>query len=428
MLNANDSFEDAEPVWQDGVSKERRREDRPTTGEAPFYLDEVFFSRTNERGIIQSGNYVFRRTANYDWDKLLGAPHKIVRNPDMPKGVFWLLWDRIKKGKPMGAYVKNLAEDGLYYWVFAMVVPCKDGYLSARIKPTSPVFKLIKEEYEALRKREEDESLSPDESARVLLQRMEEHGFESYEWFEAHALSEELRSRNKGLNLSPDKRIEQFKAMLEAAENLKTATDELVQEFAAVQIIPHNMRVMASRLEPTGGPFSTLSGNYGSMSADISKWFEANVVGEDSNFSTINSSVNMSMFMEGIVGILKQCDRQLLSERRSLGQIDVDAERKILSAIVAEYDGQSALSLEAIQIEAARIKQACSAMSRHILGLGTTRVLCKIESARIGAAGVGLSEIIGQLGRFQDKIGAQLELVGRLSEDIQAIASGQMMQ
>ncbi len=426
MLDSHDSSEAVDGRYVPGVSPDRRREERPASGEAPFYLDEVFFSRTNERGIIQSGNYIFRRTANYDWDKLIGAPHKIVRNPDMPKGLFWLLWDTIKKGKAIGAYVKNQASDGLYYWVFATVVPCEGGYISARIKPTSGVFKLIQEEYASLTRLEREQNLMPEESAQYLLGRLEEHGFESYEWFEAHALSEELQARNRGLNKPEDKRINQFRAMLEAAESLKVATEELVHEFAAVQIIPHNMRVMASRLEPTGGPFSTLSGNYGSMSADISKWFEANVVGEDSNFSTINSSVNLSMFLEGIVGILRQCDSHLMAERRGLGSIDVDGERRILRAIVEDYDRQSGQNLEAIQIESARIKQACSAMSRHILGLGTTRVLCKIESARIGAAGVGLSEIIGQLGRFQDKIGAQLDLVGSLSEDIQAIAASQI--
>ena len=131
--------------------QDRRQEFRPTSGEAPFNLDEVFFSRTDARGVIESGNYVFRRVAHYEWDRLLGAPHKIIRHPDMPRAVFWLLWDTIKQGRPIGAYVKNRAEDGLYYWVFAVVMPNGDGYLSARIKPTSPLFRTIEKEYAALR-------------------------------------------------------------------------------------------------------------------------------------------------------------------------------------------------------------------------------------------------------------------------------------
>ncbi len=100
---------------------ERRDTYRPPTGEAPFKIDETFYSRTDERGVIKSGNFVFRRVADYSWDEMIGAPHKIIRHPDMPKAVFWLLWDTIKRGEAIGAYVKNLAKDGLYYWVFAVV-------------------------------------------------------------------------------------------------------------------------------------------------------------------------------------------------------------------------------------------------------------------------------------------------------------------
>ena len=410
----------ADPSTEDPVA-DVSRNIRPASGEAPFGLDEVFFSRTDERGIIRSGNQVFRRTADYDWTDLLGAPHKLVRHRDMPRGVFWLLWNTIKRGEAMGAYVKNRSRDGLHYWVFACVLPCEGGYLSARIKPSSRLFVEVRTEYELLLKAEADEGLSPEDSAARLVARLGQLGFGSYARFASHALTEELQSRNEGMRLPPDARIARFKAMLEAAERLKAATDELVQSFAAVQIIPHNMRVMASRLEPTGGPFSTLSGNYGSMSSDISKWFETHVVGEDSNFSTINSSVDMSMFLEGVVGILRQCDRQILAERSGLDMIDVDAERANLSAIVGDYARRAEKSLEVIQGEAVRIQLACSAMHRHILGLGTTRVLCKIEMARMGAAGLGLAEIIGQLGRFQDKIGGLLDEVATLSRDIQGI-------
>ncbi|MEM8554727.1 MAG: chemotaxis protein, partial [Pseudomonadota bacterium] len=58
---------------------------RPTQGAAPFDANELFFSRTDERGVILSGNTVFQRVADYPWDDLLNAPHKIIRHPDMPR-------------------------------------------------------------------------------------------------------------------------------------------------------------------------------------------------------------------------------------------------------------------------------------------------------------------------------------------------------
>ena len=40
----------------------------------------------------------------------------------MPRVVFKLLWDEIGAGRPVVAYVKNLARTGAYYWVIASVV------------------------------------------------------------------------------------------------------------------------------------------------------------------------------------------------------------------------------------------------------------------------------------------------------------------
>ncbi len=81
-------------------------------GEVPFELKDLFFSRTDERGVIIHGNGVFRKISGYMWEELKGAPHKLVRHPDMPKGVFQLYWDKLKAGDYVAAYVKNKSKDG----------------------------------------------------------------------------------------------------------------------------------------------------------------------------------------------------------------------------------------------------------------------------------------------------------------------------
>lgn len=53
--------------------------ERPATaGEVHFGLDEIFYSRTDHRGIIRAGNDIFQRVSGFSWEKLIGAPHKIV--------------------------------------------------------------------------------------------------------------------------------------------------------------------------------------------------------------------------------------------------------------------------------------------------------------------------------------------------------------
>ncbi len=397
---------------------EKRNETRPASGEAQFGLDEVFFSRTDARGIIETGNYIFRRVAHFGWEELLGAPHRIIRHPDMPRGVFWLMWHRLKQGHPVAAYVKNRAKDGLHYWVIAVIVPRRDGYLSARIKPTSPLRDRIEAEYASLRAAEEAEGLSPEDSAARLLARLEALGFADYDLFAAHALSEELLARDAGLSQPPDARIIALRAMLEAAERLRQETEGLVGEFHASRTIPHNMQVIASRLEPTGGPVSTLSKNYSDISREMSGWFAENVVGTGSTFSTLRGTVNASMLFEGIARILGECNAQINAERRNLGPIDLDGERAILGRQVQAYVEKSAEGLARVRREAGRIRRACETMNRHVLGLSSTRVLCKIESGRQPATGDALSEIIRQLGEVQTRITARLERIAAQSDVI----------
>ena len=399
---------------------EKRKEFRPATGEAPFALKEVFFSRTDERGVIQAANYIFARVAHYSWEEILGAPHKLIRHPDMPKGVFWLLWNTIQKGEPMGAYVKNLAKDGLHYWVFAVVIPIEGGYLSNRIKPSSPTFDLVRDLYAEALKREKEDGLSPEQSAQFLLERIKALGFDDYNQFATQALSQELTARQEGIGGKPDLLIRKADTMLKNAAELENETLSLIREFETMRTIPHNMRVIASRLEPTGGPVSTLSQNYGAMSQEISDWFDHHVNGPDSTFATIKSSANNVVFMRCMARIMTETVRQLDRERRSLGDIDIAAEREILNKVKTDYDALTQKRTAQVYEEAGKILAACRIMHRQVLGLSTTRVMCKIEGARIAGQGESLHDIIKQLETFQSRIKARLDQIAQIGELIQA--------
>lgn len=397
---------------------DRRLDVRPSNGEAPFALHEVFFSRTDERGIVLAGNYVFKRVAHYDWEELIGAPHKVIRHPDMPRGVFQLFWDTLKAGESMGAYVKNKSKDGLYYWVFAVVVPCNGGFLSARIKPSSPLFEEVKAAYAEMLQGEANAGLSPEDSSEQLMHWIRGKGFKTYHQFATHALSEELLARDIGLEKPKDTKISDLRKMMSNAETLVDETQGLVKDFDAMHTIPHNLRVIASRIEPSGGPVTVLSQNYGAMSREMSDWFAAHVMGENSNFNTIKLAVTNSLFVEGLARILNECDAQLKTERRGLGGIDMENEREILSDLVKVEMERARKGVEEVDHEAERIMRACQVMHRQFLGLSSTRVLCKIESARLPESGETLSDIIDQLGVFQERISRRLEDITKLSNEI----------
>ena len=394
-------------------------ENRPETGEAPFHFNEVFFSRTDDRGIILSGNYVFQRVAHYHWDELLGHPHKVIRHPDMPRGVFWKIWDELKKGHTIGGYVKNLSKDGLQYWVYAVMVPFGDGYLSARIKPSSDILQKVETLYAELKHEENTNNLSPEDSAKLMREKILHLGFDSYEHFASYSLSEELMSRDVKLGRPVDRDVADFRHMIDLAQELTQQTGLLINEFEAMRTIPHNLRVIASRLEPTGGPVSTLSQNYGTMSREMSQWFATHVLGEKSNFSTIKGSVQRAMDLAGMARILAESEAQIRDERRNLGGVNLGDERHLLQQLVMSYRQKCKTCFNEVIHETNRITKACEVMNRHILGLSTTRVMCKIESARLPDAGDALNDIITQLMTLQERIKAQLERIGRLSDEIQ---------
>jgi len=113
-------------------------------------------SKTDKKGRITYANRIFMDMAKYTEKELLGIQHNIIRHPDMPRGAFKFVWDTISQGEEVFAYVKNLAKDGHYYWVFANITPDRDasgnitGYLSVRRKPSREALAVIEPIYQKM--------------------------------------------------------------------------------------------------------------------------------------------------------------------------------------------------------------------------------------------------------------------------------------
>jgi PAS domain S-box-containing protein len=128
----------------------------PTGVERRFGEDEVIVTKTDLKGIITYANDVFLRISAYPESEVIGRPHNVIRHPDMPRCVFQLLWDRLREGRELFAYVVNLAGDGAHYWVFAHVTPSFDaggvtvGYHSSRRVPSPDALAAIQPLYAQL--------------------------------------------------------------------------------------------------------------------------------------------------------------------------------------------------------------------------------------------------------------------------------------
>lgn len=173
---------------------------QPTGVEARFDEEEIIVSKTDLRGHITYANDVFQRVSGYNEAELLGQPHNLIRHPGMPACVFKLLWDTLRDGKEIFAYVLNLAKDGSHYWVFAHVTPSWSptgealGYHSNRRVPYPDALPKVKALYAALLDEERgysEHTRAMEASTRLLLTTLRDAGVD-YSQF-VFSLSEHTR-------------------------------------------------------------------------------------------------------------------------------------------------------------------------------------------------------------------------------------------
>lgn len=130
---------------------------KPTGVERTFHRDDVIVSKTDTKGIITYANDVFLDLAGLTERRAIGAPHSIIRHPDMPRAVFKLLWDTLFKGDEIFAYVLNMSSNGDHYWVFAHVTPTFavdggiTGFHSNRRVPEKAALDVIRPLYATLK-------------------------------------------------------------------------------------------------------------------------------------------------------------------------------------------------------------------------------------------------------------------------------------
>lgn len=134
----------------------KRKDIVPSARERLMRETDFIVSKTDTKGLITYCNPIFIEFSGYTEDELIGSQHNIVRHPDMPRAAFKLAWDTIQSGKEFFAYVKNMAQDGSFYWVFAHITPDRDqagrivGYTSVRRSPRRAAINAITPVYAAM--------------------------------------------------------------------------------------------------------------------------------------------------------------------------------------------------------------------------------------------------------------------------------------
>ena len=398
-----------------------------TTADSRLRIEDLIFSRTDDRGVIQSGNDVFQQVSLYSWDRLVGAPHKIIRHGDMPKGVFYMLWETIKAGEPMGAYVQNLAEDGTSYWVFSTVLPLEDGYISLRLKPSGKYFTQIIPVYETVRAAERAGQLTPQQSAEKIVEAVRSLGFADYPEFMSFALRDEAWSRDGLLHRSRGAIRDNLAEMFSDIREMEQRAIKVEETFRKTHQIPYNMRLQAGRLEGSDGPISVISSNHRQMTQSL----EENLERFTTDSSVGADAIRMALFRTSVAILLEEV-AQAYETESDHGHWDKARQLTELRGLALRYRDQSVLEVRTLSDRVRRFGQQCRDMRRMMSGLELTRIMCKIERSKFDGDHAGLDEIVNRLAEAQTSLGRNFEeilnSVGNilsLSDEIQRSARAQ---
>ena len=379
-----------------------------------FNPRQFFYSRTDHRGVIKGGNRLFFEVSGYDADALIGAPHKVVRHPDMPRGVFHLFWQTIKANRPMGAFVKNLASDGRYYWVLATVLPLDDGYISVRLGAQGPLFEKTQAIYARMLRAEAD-GMTPDRSAEMLLRELSAAGYASYEDYFAELLMQHMGdAQHAGTEAA------RLGALHKSLVSVTQARTALTDTLRTLYLIPTNMRILASRLEPSGGPVSAISDSYKRAAAELMA--RLNSAGEKTGqpgSGEKGALVSTALIPVAISGLLRLAAAQLASGPEVPG-IDACHENRIITDLAANLEAASAKSTERMMQSARHISREAEHIKRLMAGLDQIRILGEVESGRLRNADGGLAAIMAQLSSFHDLIHTRLAVMSNVAARMQS--------
>ena len=273
----------------------------PTGAVHEVGVDEIFFSTTDAKGVIERSNDVFVRLSRSEREQLIEVPHNLVRHPEMPDGAFHAMWATLQKGQPFAAYMRNLAANGSEYDVFTTVTPLRSGgYLSVRTRPVcEELFSKAYEIYDDARATEDqakadgaDRRQAAEQGAARILDLLDKAGLPDYEAFQNTVLPAEVAGREElsaGLPARPDA-DGPMAQMLRAVTAFSAGLDEWMTQLDELARLGAQLRQAGERLSQAVDSPALTAQTVSALDQD------------DPRVAQLSQLLNLWLEMQGIVG------------------------------------------------------------------------------------------------------------------------------
>lgn len=394
------------------------------TGEAQRHgIADLLVSRTDSRATILAANKAFERVSGFEWENLHKASYEFLRHPDMPKGIFWLIWDALKQKKPVGSFIKNRSHNGSYFWVFAFIAPQDDGFVSICIKPTPEAVKMVSKEYAALLKEEKEQGLTPEQSGEYFSNQIQDLGFRNYEHFSTMSASEQVQARHKELRLPTSELIKSLSEVSDSWNKVSVQCDLIKEAHEQISHTPTNLRVQAAHLNDRGIPLSVIASNFTFLASEIEAMMKMFL----KQGAEVESQINQAAFSACLATSMEEVVGKLQNETVDMGNIDWEAEAKLMDTQKQARVDKAASTLSAARQEINSFSTLLEETARIMSGLSVAKVMCEIENAYVGAnSSSGVTNIIGELAKFQTTArGCLFDIRLNLSQIAQSIKNVQ---
>ncbi len=364
--------------------------------ESEFFLEELFFTRTDTRGVLKSGNSVFHRVSGFDWEELLNKPHNIIRHPNMPRGTFHYLWQELKLHNPIAAYVQNRSKDFGQYWVFALALPVPDGFLSIRLKPSSGLLDTVSRLYEKILQLES--KLKPSESQEELLRSIIDMGYASYQEFMTEALIVELDSRHQKLTGKRVPELVLLNDLNEINKSMCKIPTRILETYKSILWTPLNLEITALKLGEVGRAVGVVASTYQKMILELEKQIKL--------FEEISLVVDKEMreatFLQAANYLISEIVTFFLNDQRN-EYVDADKELKYLNDLKSNYEEKVENILKKVNVTLNNFSGICKTLRDIILSIEVIRVTGKVEISRLEMAHE-FSAILNDLTNFQKEL------------------------
>lgn len=413
----------------------------PINRESRFEYDELFFSITDEKSTIKYANDIFVRISKYEQQSIVGQLHKLIRHPDMPRSIFYVFWDYLKKNKPVAAYVKNMAKDGSYYWVMALAFPCDGGYLSVRLKPGGELFLRVKKLYERVLNHEKEQEKQTDKKTAMhsaheyLLAELKKMGYSDYDEFMWSALQDEMENRETELSKNsadtsqhkehiPTELLDLESLLRELVltlgdlkqihESLVGHSEYILKLSRSVLLLSKNAQVSSAKLDSQDRSLSVVAEKMGEQSITGEKQllsmqdniFQLSDLIGTLSFDIVSSKLQAEMtryFLDELEDEDIISNQQILSEEKTL--------TLLYSAFVPKIDSISE-GISRLPGFLKKLLDGVREIERFLLVLRFVHIKGKVEIARMNDEAKSFSNTFEELIKEVDAAETRLEKLG----------------